>query len=70
LALLAAGFSAGAALFAAGVTFLGAALPKVGFFAASLERSATAAPAPVLDWRLALFFAAGFFALVTMGVSR
>ncbi|WP_189502025.1 MULTISPECIES: hypothetical protein [unclassified Mesorhizobium] len=36
-----------AAAAAAGITFLGAALPKVGF--ASLERAAVAGPAPVFD---------------------
>jgi hypothetical protein len=39
---------AGLALAAPGTTFFGAALPKVGF-AASLERAATAGPAPVFD---------------------
>ncbi|WP_292408420.1 hypothetical protein [Mesorhizobium sp.] len=41
-----AGFAAGLA--EAGLTFFGAALPKLGF-AASLERAATAGPAPVFD---------------------
>ncbi|WP_292517340.1 hypothetical protein [Mesorhizobium sp.] len=36
------------ALAAVGATFFGAALPKVGF-AASLDRAATAGPAPVFD---------------------
>ncbi|WP_292721162.1 hypothetical protein [Mesorhizobium sp.] len=57
------------ALAAPGITFLGAALPKVGF--ASLER-ATAGPAPVFDSvafdRVALPLpGAGFLALVAIG---
>ncbi|WP_287093138.1 hypothetical protein [Mesorhizobium sp.] len=60
------------ALAAVGVTFLGAALPKVGF--ASLERAATAGPAPVFDSvafdRVALPLpGAGFLALVAIGVA-
>ncbi|WP_240547034.1 hypothetical protein [Mesorhizobium tianshanense] len=68
-----AGFGVGfaVALAAAGTTFFGAALPKVGF-AASLDRAATAGPAPVLDSiafdRVALPLAgAGFLALVAIG---
>ncbi|WP_164547066.1 MULTISPECIES: hypothetical protein [unclassified Mesorhizobium] len=58
------------ALAAPGITFLGAALPKVGF--ASLERAATAGPAPVFDSvafdRVALPLpGAGFLALVAIG---
>ncbi|WP_192365312.1 hypothetical protein [Mesorhizobium mediterraneum] len=61
------------ALAAVGVTFFGAALPKVGF-AASLERAATAGPAPVFDSvafdRAALPLpGAGFLALVAIGVA-
>ncbi|WP_164891595.1 MULTISPECIES: hypothetical protein [unclassified Mesorhizobium] len=65
------------ALAAVGVTFFGAALPKVGF--ASLERAATAGPAPVFDSvafasvafdRVALPLpGAGFLALVAIGVA-
>ncbi|WP_366514526.1 hypothetical protein [Mesorhizobium sp.] len=60
-------------LAAVGVTFFGAALPKVGF-AASLERAATAGPAPVFDSvafdRVALPLpGAGFLALVAIGVA-
>jgi hypothetical protein len=65
------------ALAAVGVTFFGAALPKLGF--ASLERAATAGPAPVLDSvafdpvaldRVALPLpGAGFLALVAIGVA-
>jgi hypothetical protein len=67
------------ALAAVGVTFFGAALPKLGF--ASLERAATAGPAPAvaldsvafdpvaLD-RVALPLpGAGFLALVAIGVA-
>ncbi|MGX9179117.1 hypothetical protein ACWTU8_14775 [Mesorhizobium sp. BHbdii] len=66
------------ALAAVGVTFFGAALPKLGF-AASLERAATAGPAPVFDSvafasvafeRVALPLpGAGFLALVAIGVA-
>ncbi|WP_292183395.1 hypothetical protein [Mesorhizobium sp.] len=66
------------ALAAVGVTFFGAALPKVGF-AASLERAAAAGPAPVFDSvaldsvafdRAALPLpGAGFLALVAIGVA-
>ncbi|WP_292601524.1 hypothetical protein [Mesorhizobium sp.] len=70
------------ALAAVGVTFFGAALPKLGF--ASLERAATAGPAPVFDSvaldsvafdpvaldRVALPLpGAGFLALVAIGVA-
>ncbi|WP_287319320.1 hypothetical protein [Mesorhizobium sp.] len=65
------------ALAADGVTFFGAALPKLGF--ASLERAATAGPAPVFDSvafdpialdRVALPLPdAGFLALVAIGVA-
>ncbi|WP_287215117.1 hypothetical protein [Mesorhizobium sp.] len=65
------------ALAAVGVTFFGAALPKLGF--ASLERAATAGPAPVLDSvafdpvaldRVGLPLpGAGFLALVAIGVA-
>jgi hypothetical protein len=65
------------ALAAVGVTFFGAALPKLGF--ASLERAATAGPAPVLDSvafdpvaldRVTLPLpGAGFLALVAIGVA-
>ncbi|WP_287290707.1 hypothetical protein [Mesorhizobium sp.] len=64
-------------LAAVGVTFFGAALPKLGF--ASLERAATAGPAPVLDSvafdpvaldRVTLPLpGAGFLALVAIGVA-
>ncbi|WP_352717495.1 hypothetical protein [Mesorhizobium sp. M0563] len=59
-----------AALFAAGTTFFGAALPKLGF-AASLERAATAGPALVFARvafdRVALPLAgAGFLAMVSI----
>jgi hypothetical protein len=64
-------------LAAVGVTFFGAALPKLGF--ASLERAATAGPAPVLDSvafdpvaldRVALPLpGAGFLALFAIGVA-
>ncbi|SIT53930.1 conserved membrane hypothetical protein [Mesorhizobium prunaredense] len=66
------------ALAAVGTTFFGAALPKLGF-AASLERAATAGPAPVLDSvafdpvaldRVALPLPdAGLLALVAIGVA-
>ncbi|WP_203546881.1 hypothetical protein [Mesorhizobium sp. AA22] len=66
------------ALAAAGVTFFGAALPKLGF-AASFERAAAAGPAPVFDSvafdsvafdRVALPLpGAGFLALVAIGVA-
>ncbi|WP_287059356.1 hypothetical protein [Mesorhizobium sp.] len=65
------------ALAAVDVTFFGAALPKLGF--ASLERAATAGPAPVLDSvafdpvaldRVTLPLpGAGFLALVAIGVA-
>ncbi|WP_287195674.1 hypothetical protein [Mesorhizobium sp.] len=65
------------ALAAVGVTFFGAALPKLGF--ASLERAATAGPAPVFDSvafdpvaldRVTLPLpGAGFLALVAIGVA-
>ncbi|WP_254024621.1 hypothetical protein [Mesorhizobium ventifaucium] len=70
-------------LAAVGVTFFGAALPKLGF-AASLERAATAGPAPAFDSvafnsvafdpvaleRVALPLpGAGFLALVAIGVA-
>ncbi|WP_352495058.1 MULTISPECIES: hypothetical protein [unclassified Mesorhizobium] len=59
-----------AALAAAGTTFFGAALPKLGF-AASLERAATAGPALVFARvafdRVALPLAgAGFLAMVSI----
>ncbi|WP_245268494.1 hypothetical protein [Mesorhizobium sp. WSM2561] len=69
-------------LAAVGVTFFGAALPKLGF--ASLERAATAGPAPAFDSvvldsvafdpaaldRVALPLpGAGFLALVAIGVA-
>jgi hypothetical protein len=63
------GFVAGTTVSAAGSTFLGAALPKAGFFAASLERWAVAAPAPAFERAEAAFFGVGFFALVAMEIS-
>ncbi|MER9416270.1 hypothetical protein NKI95_09835 [Mesorhizobium sp. M0306] len=58
-----------AALLAAGITFFGAALPKLGF-AASLERAAAAGPALVfarVTFRVALPLAgAGFLAMVSI----
>jgi hypothetical protein len=63
------GFVAGTAVSAAGSTFLGAALPKAGFFAASLERWASSAPVPAFERAEGAFFGAGFFALVAMEIS-
>nr|WP_172371299.1 hypothetical protein [Mesorhizobium sp. NZP2234] len=56
------------AVFAAGTTFLGAALPKAPL--ASFERSAIAGPAPAFAWvAFAGLVFAGFFALVAIGKS-